>query len=145
MYLSQVDFMDHLGCCLAAEASFPSFASAELFSMGRSVSDMEDVPKHWSSWQFYPVELLAGINESIMHCFRLISTSACTEFVDIVNHISSISEVLDLGHIRRFLRRMVTVCDYCEPKSDSLCSDLGLDLFDDRNNSRLDLCQLATH
>lgn len=91
--------MDYLGCCFAAEATFPSFASAELFSMWRGVSNVEDVPEHWSSWQFHPVELLTGINKSIMHCFRLISTSTCIEFVDIVDHISSIGEVFDLSHI----------------------------------------------
>lgn len=123
--------MDHLGCCLAAKAAFLSFASAELFSMWRRISNVENVPEHWSSRHFHPVKPLARINESIVHCFRLISSARCIEFVDIVDHISSVGEVLDLGHIGGFLRRMVSVCDDCEPKSDSLCSDLVLDLLDD--------------
>lgn len=70
-----------------------------------------------------------------MNSLRLVSSSSGTKLVYIVNGVVSISKVFKLSYIRRLLRRMITISNDCEPESDSLCSYLVFNLFDNGHDS----------
>jgi len=80
-----------------------------------------------------------------MNCLWLISSSRCAQTINITNCTMSISEVLMLSYIRRLLRRMISICHNCKPKSNSFSSDLTLNFVDDRYDSWLNLSQFRTH
>lgn len=137
--LAQVYFVSDLRSGLSAKTALVGLSSQELLAVGRSVCYVEDIAQNGCSRHIYPVKFLTGIDEPIVHSFWLVSTSACSEFIDVVNYFMSICEVLDLSDVRGVLGWVVAVGDNSEPKSDSLCPNFVLNLLDDSHDGGLHL------
>jgi hypothetical protein len=100
--------------------------------VGRSIEDVEDVAKHGDTRKFDPVEFRAGVEESIMSCFWLVSTSTSDKFVDEGDSVVSVGEILSLDDVGV---SMVSIGDHSESESDTFRSNFVFYLFDERGDS----------
>lgn len=91
--LPHVDLVQYLLCLQTTLASILRLAGTELFSMRRSIKDMEDVAESGTSNYLHPTEIFASTYQSIMNCFRLITSSTCMKGISESNSIMSIREV----------------------------------------------------
>ena len=137
--LPNIYLMTDLGCSLSVKASLVTFKVEELFTMRRRISHVKDVSKHGSSRQLHPIQFLACINQSIVNCLRLISSTRCLQFVYIVDCLICICEVLNHRDVGWLLRRVISVGHYRKPQSYPLSPNFGLNFLDDCHNCWLNL------
>lgn len=55
MDLTDIYFVSYLSSCLATEAALLCFRIEELFAVRGSISNVEYVSEHWSTWKLDPV------------------------------------------------------------------------------------------
>ena len=132
--LAEVDLVCDLVSSFATQAALFVLASEKFPAMRRGIGHMKDVSEHGGGWHFHPIQLLAGIDQPIMHCFGLVSTSRSIKLVNVVDDFTGISEVLVLGDIGRLLWRMVPICDHCKSQGDSFSPHFILNLLDNSDD-----------
>ena len=113
-------------------AALLRLTAPKFFPVGRSIEDVEDVAKHGGTRKFDPVEFRAGVEESIMSCFWLISTSTSDKLVDEGDSVVSVGEILSLDDVGV---SMVSIGDHSESESDTFRSNFVFYLFDERGDS----------
>lgn len=140
--LPHVDLVRHLVGGLAAGAALLEFVVVELLAMGGCVEDVEDVSEHGGAWEFNPVQIGAGVQQPVVSCLGLVTSSIGCQFLHILNGLLSIGEILVLEEAGV---SVVSVGNYCEPEGDSLGAHLVLDALDDGLDGGLHLRQLVCH
>ena len=140
--LSYIYLVNYFICCFSTGTAIFAFMACELSSVRGSIEYVEDVSEHWSAWHLYPVQSFASIKQSIMCCLRLISSSISSKFFNISNCIDCISKILMLDYT---WIPMVSICNNCKSQSDSFSSYFILYSFNNSNNCRLNLSELAAH
>ena len=99
MDLLCINLMENLRRLNSTETSKSFMRISELFTVGLSISYMENIPENWSSWKFNPIKFFTAMHQAIMNSFGLITSSISLKLINVLSSFMSICKIESLSNI----------------------------------------------